>query len=58
MVMTRLHSTVMYSQLQPWSTVEAFPCLEQVHGSPIPHRVGISYQVNLNSIQISFANEF
>lgn len=36
--------TVMYSQLQPWSTVGAPPCLEQVSGPPVPVRVGASYQ--------------
>lgn len=32
--------TVMYSQLQPWSSVGAPPCVEQVAGDPVPPRVG------------------
>ncbi|XP_037934914.1 tektin-3-like [Teleopsis dalmanni] len=36
--------TVMYSQLQPWSTAGAPPCMEPVVGPPVPPRVGISYQ--------------
>ncbi|KAL3284603.1 hypothetical protein HHI36_018758 [Cryptolaemus montrouzieri] len=32
--------TVLYSQLQPWSTVGATPCVEQVAGAPIPTRIG------------------
>lgn len=31
-------------QLQPWSTVGAAPCMEQVAGSPIPSRIGQYYQ--------------
>uniref|UniRef100_A0A336M057 Tektin n=1 Tax=Culicoides sonorensis TaxID=179676 RepID=A0A336M057_CULSO len=31
---------VMYSQLQPWSSVGAPPCIEQVVGEPIPPRIG------------------
>ncbi|XP_050301748.1 tektin-3-like [Anthonomus grandis grandis] len=36
--------TVLYSQLQPWSTVAATPCMEQVAGPPIPSRIGQYYQ--------------
>ncbi|XP_011863986.1 PREDICTED: tektin-3-like [Vollenhovia emeryi] len=36
--------TVMYSQLQPWSTVGILPCMEQVAGPPIPTRVGEFYK--------------
>ncbi|XP_024882211.1 tektin-3-like [Temnothorax curvispinosus] len=36
--------TVMYSQLQPWSTVGVLPCMEQVAGPPIPARVGEFYK--------------
>lgn len=36
--------TVMYSQLQPWSTSGAPPCMEQVSGPPIPPRIGTYYQ--------------
>ncbi|XP_003484758.1 tektin-3 [Bombus impatiens] len=32
--------TVMYSQLQPWTTVGVLPCMEQIIGPPIPVRVG------------------
>lgn len=32
--------TVLYSQLQPWSTVAATPCMEQVAGAPISTRIG------------------
>ncbi|PSN29761.1 Tektin-3 [Blattella germanica] len=35
---------IMYSQLQPWSTVGAPPCMEQVSGPPIPTRIGNYYQ--------------
>lgn len=30
----------MYSQLQPWSSVGAPPCMEQVVGEPVPPRIG------------------
>ncbi|VEN64228.1 unnamed protein product [Callosobruchus maculatus] len=36
--------TVLYSQLQPWSTVAATPCMEQVAGPPLPPRLGNYYQ--------------
>ncbi|XP_022901366.1 tektin-3-like [Onthophagus taurus] len=36
--------TVMYSQLQPWSTVAATPCMEQTSGPPVPTRIGQYYQ--------------
>lgn len=35
-----MSKTVMYSQLQPWSSVGAPPCVEQVSGAPIPPRIG------------------
>ncbi|KAK9880768.1 hypothetical protein WA026_013089 [Henosepilachna vigintioctopunctata] len=38
--MTTKVETVLYSQLQPWSTVAATPCVEQVAGPPIPTRIG------------------
>lgn len=38
--------TVMYSQLQPWSTAGAPPCMERVKGSPIPMRTGLYYEVS------------
>ncbi|XP_076301395.1 tektin-3 isoform X2 [Lasioglossum baleicum] len=37
--------TVMYSQLQPWSTVGALPCMEQIAGPPVPVRVGEFYKI-------------
>ncbi|XP_076240621.1 tektin-3 [Calliopsis andreniformis] len=40
----RKTETVMYSQLQPWSTVGALPCMEQIAGPPIPIRVGEFYK--------------
>ncbi|XP_029045937.1 tektin-3-like [Osmia bicornis bicornis] len=36
--------TVMYSQLQPWSTVGVLPCMEQIAGPPISIRVGEFYK--------------
>ncbi|KAJ8974176.1 hypothetical protein NQ317_004853 [Molorchus minor] len=36
--------TVLYSQLQPWSSVAATPCMEQVAGPPMPARLGQYYQ--------------
>ena len=36
--------TVMFSQLQPWSTAGAPPCLEPVSGPKIPPRTGEYYQ--------------
>ncbi|XP_018566665.1 tektin-3-like [Anoplophora glabripennis] len=42
--MPEKNETVLYSQLQPWSTVAASPCLEQVAGPPIPTRIGQYYQ--------------
>ncbi|CAH1367699.1 hypothetical protein MTP99_008975 [Tenebrio molitor] len=42
--MTTKNETVFYSQLQPWSTVAADPCMEQVAGPPIPVRIGQYYQ--------------
>ncbi|XP_076759090.1 tektin-3 [Xylocopa sonorina] len=36
--------TVMYSQLQPWSTVGVLPCMEQIAGPPISVRVGEFFQ--------------
>lgn len=37
--------TVMYSQLQPWATAGAPPCMEQVAGVPrVPPRIGNYYQ--------------
>lgn len=35
--------TVMYTQLQPWSSVGVPPCLEQVVGEPIAPRTGTYY---------------
>ncbi|KAG5317761.1 TEKT3 protein, partial [Pseudoatta argentina] len=35
---------VMYSQLQPWSTVGVSPCMEQIAGPPIPTRVAEFYK--------------
>lgn len=35
--------TVMYTQLQPWSSVGAPPCLDQVVGEPVPPRIGTYY---------------
>lgn len=37
--------TVMYSQLQPWSTVGSPPCVEPVSGPTVAPRVGTYYQV-------------
>ncbi|XP_025831393.1 uncharacterized protein LOC112904747 [Agrilus planipennis] len=37
-------STAMFSQLQPWSSVAAQPCMEQTVGAPITTRVGNYYQ--------------
>lgn len=31
-------------QFQPWSTVAAEPCMEQVAGPPVPTRIGQYYQ--------------
>ncbi|XP_046416816.1 tektin-3-like [Neodiprion fabricii] len=36
--------TVMYTQLQPWSSVRALPCMEQISGPPIPVRTGEYYR--------------
>lgn len=36
--------SVMYSQLQPWSTAGAPPCMEQVVGPEVPIRTGVYYQ--------------
>lgn len=36
--------SVMYSQLQPWSTAGAPPCMEQVSGPQIPQRIGTAFQ--------------
>ncbi|CAH1099920.1 unnamed protein product [Psylliodes chrysocephalus] len=36
--------SILYSQLQPWSTVGATPCMEQVAGPPMPHRIGTYYK--------------
>ncbi|XP_017783549.1 PREDICTED: tektin-3-like isoform X2 [Nicrophorus vespilloides] len=41
---SHLGDTVMYSQLQPWSTVAATPVMEQVAGPPLPERIGTYYQ--------------
>ncbi|KAJ8950155.1 hypothetical protein NQ314_008008 [Rhamnusium bicolor] len=38
------NETVLYSQLQPWSTVAATPCMEQVAGPPTPSRIGQYYK--------------
>jgi len=37
-------TTVMYSQLQPWSQAGAPPCMEPVMGPSIPPRVGAAYE--------------
>ncbi|XP_076631285.1 tektin-3 [Colletes latitarsis] len=42
--MDKTRETVMYSQLQPWSTVGVLPCMEQIAGPPIPIRVGEFYK--------------
>ncbi|XP_023014819.1 tektin-3 [Leptinotarsa decemlineata] len=42
--MPEVSETVFYSQLQPWSTVAATPCMEQVAGPPMPVRLGQYYQ--------------
>ncbi|RZC34424.1 Tektin, AIP3, SCP-1, Atg14, and/or Myosin tail 1 domain containing protein [Asbolus verrucosus] len=42
--MSAKNETVLYSQLQPWSTVAADPCMEQVAGPPMPVRIGQYYQ--------------
>ncbi|KAF2893041.1 hypothetical protein ILUMI_13135 [Ignelater luminosus] len=42
--MVEKSETVMYSQLQPWSTVGADPCMEQTAGPPIPIRIGQYYE--------------
>ncbi|CAG9821830.1 unnamed protein product [Phaedon cochleariae] len=42
--MPEQNETVLYSQLQPWSTVAATPCMEQVAGPPMPTRIGQYYQ--------------
>lgn len=53
------NDSIMYTQLQPWSTAGAPPCLEQISGPPIPTRTGIYYNVSkklrMNSIHL---NEF
>ncbi|XP_056642530.1 tektin-3-like [Diorhabda sublineata] len=41
------NETVLYTQLQPWSTVAATPCMEQVAGTPVPTRIGNYYQTPL-----------
>lgn len=46
---TKFEQTVMYSQLQPWSTAGAPPCMEPISGPSVPPRVGISYQVSSHS---------
>lgn len=46
---TKFEQTVMYSQLQPWSTAGAPPCMEPVSGPSVPPRVGISYQVSFSA---------
>ncbi|CAG9857436.1 unnamed protein product [Phyllotreta striolata] len=38
------NDSVLYSQLQPWSTVGATPCMEQVAGPPMPHRISTYYK--------------
>lgn len=43
---TLQQQTVMYSQLQPWSTAGAPPCMEQMSGPEIPPRTGNYYKVN------------
>lgn len=43
--MAKFDQTVMYSQLQPWSTAGAPPCMEPVSGPAVPPRVGAAYQV-------------
>lgn len=40
--------TIMYSQLQPWSTAGAPPCMEPVSGPEIPPRTGNYYQVHIS----------
>lgn len=53
---TPQQQTIMYSQLQPWSTAGAPPCMEQVSGPEIPPRTGNYYQVIsdlLNHIKIT-----
>ncbi|KAF5299852.1 hypothetical protein FQA39_LY11389 [Lamprigera yunnana] len=42
--MVEKSETVMYSQVQPWSTIGATPCMEQTVGSPIPTRIGEYYK--------------
>ncbi|XP_011298491.1 tektin-3 [Fopius arisanus] len=37
-------STVMYTQLQPWSSVNVSPCMEKISGIPAPVRVGEHYK--------------
>lgn len=44
--MSKIKESVMYSQLQPWSTAGAPPCMEPVSGPSVPPRVGTSYQVS------------
>ncbi|KAK2575302.1 hypothetical protein KPH14_008151 [Odynerus spinipes] len=36
--------TILYSQLQPWSTIGVLPCMEQIAGPPVPVRVGEFYK--------------
>lgn len=42
--MSEIKQSVMYSQLQPWSTAGAPPCMEQISGPMIPPRTGTYYQ--------------
>lgn len=40
----KFEQTVMYSQMQPWSSAGAPPCMEQVSGPKIPIRTGEYYK--------------
>lgn len=47
--MSKFEQTVMYSQLQPWSTAGAPPCMEPISGPSVPPCVGTSYQVCIST---------
>ncbi|XP_043469321.1 tektin-3-like [Leptopilina heterotoma] len=36
--------TVSYTQLQPWSSFLASPCMEQISGDPVPKKIGEFYK--------------
>lgn len=38
-------NTILYTQLQPWSSSNADPCMEIVAGPSVPTKLGISYKV-------------